>query len=111
MKPRDYLLLFVLIVLCCVSLYFLLPAYGKYRHTRRTVYELRADIERQGREIEKLRREMGALRTDYRAIERVAREKFRWCKEGEMIYRFAPPKRTDSLRSHTTETPQPASQP
>jgi hypothetical protein len=38
-----------------------------------------------------LNRELRELRTDYRAIERVAREKFGMCKPGEEIYHFEEP--------------------
>jgi cell division protein FtsB len=91
MTPRDLVPTAILIILCCVAMYFLLPAYTKYRETRSAVRELEQDLAEQQLEVQRLRRELDALRTDYRAIERVAREKFGLCREGEEIYHFDNP--------------------
>ncbi len=91
MSARDYLSVALLIVLCCAALYLLLPGYTKYRETRTTVRQLRESLAVQDQEIQQLRRELNALRTDYRAIERVAREKFGWCRPEEQIYHFDGP--------------------
>jgi cell division protein FtsB len=50
-----------------------------------------------------LKKELAALRTDYRAIERVARERFGLCREGEEIYHFETPAATEPTRPDTTQ--------
>ncbi len=59
--------------------------------TRESIGLLRTSLDRQAQEIERLNRELRELRTDYRAIERVAREKFGMCLPGEDIYHFEDP--------------------
>ena len=91
MHFRDYFPAALLIVLFCIALYFILPVYTKYRQAQATMSELQRNLAQQELEIGRLRQEIAALRTDYRAIERVAREKFRLCRDDETIYRFEPP--------------------
>jgi cell division protein FtsB len=55
---------------------------------RLAVDKLEESLAAQRQELEELRRELAALRTDHRAIERVAREKFGLCREDEQIYHF-----------------------
>jgi len=108
MRFRDYFPAALMIILSCVVLYFLVPAYTRYKQTRRTVTELQESLEAQELEIQRLRQELVALRTDYRAIERVAREKFGLCREGEKIYHFdAPPGPAPEQRSESPGTPGP----
>lgn len=91
MAFRDYVTVAVLIVLCCVAMYLLLPGYTKYRETRATVRQLKESLAEQDQQIQELRKELSALKTDHEAIERVAREKFGWCSPNEKIYHFDPP--------------------
>ena len=91
MKLRTYIPVLIFVVVCGVALYFTFPAYITYRQTNRTVRRLEGELARQEEDARALRRELTALRTDYRAIERVAREKFGLCREGEKIYHFDPP--------------------
>ena len=90
MKVRDYILAALLVVVLCVGVYVLVPAYVQHRKHRSTIEQLQENLAAKERELAALRRELEALRTDYRAIERVAREKFRWSLEGEKIYHFPP---------------------
>ncbi len=88
MDVRNYLWGTVLLLACGLALYFLLPAYSDYHRTKGDVSELKLSLTMQEHEIQRLQREIRSLRTDYRAIERVAREKFGLCKDGEKIYHF-----------------------
>lgn len=90
---RDYVPAGLLVLLMGVALYFLIPAYTRYRDTKLNVDHLRQSVARQEEDIRRLRDELAALRTDHRAIERVAREKFGWCREDEKIYHFSEPLR------------------
>ncbi len=88
MRSRDYFFAFFLIALACVGAYFLLPAYRDYQATRAETRELQeenAELELQTQDVKSATH---ALQTDQRAVERVAREKFGWCREGEKIYHF-----------------------
>lgn len=88
MKASTVLIVFLL---ACVGLaggVWLGPVYRENRATRESIGLLQTSIERQAQEIERLNRELRELRTDYRAIERVAREKFGMCRPGEEIYHF-----------------------
>ena len=88
MKAKDYVPVILTIVLICAASYFLLPAYMKLRQTRETVRRLQESLNKQELEVQRLRKELADLQTDYRAIERVAREKFGLCREDEKIYHF-----------------------
>jgi cell division protein FtsB len=88
MSIRDCIFTGLLVTLCGAALYLLLPAYTEHRHAAEALSELRRNLAAQELEIQKLRLEMSALRTDYRAVERVAREKFGWCRDNEKVYHF-----------------------
>jgi len=91
-KYANYVFAVAVILLCCGGLYLLVPVFTDYRQTRESLYEIRQELERQDREMQVLKREITALRSDPKAIERVAREKFGLCKDGEKVYHFdAPP--------------------
>ena len=88
MKTRTLLIVFVMVCLGMVGAVWLGPVYRENRATRESIGHLQTSLERQAQEIERLNRELRELRTDYRAIERVAREKFGMCRPGEEIYHF-----------------------
>ncbi len=91
MHFRDYVPAFICILVACAALYFLLPAYTHYRESRMTVNKLEQSLGEQRMEIQRLRKEITDLKHDYRAIERVAREKWGLCRDNETIYHFDPP--------------------
>ena len=91
MKMRTVLILFVMLCLGIAGTVWLGPVYRENRATRESIGHLQASLARQEQEIERLNRELRELRTDYRAIERVAREKFGMCRPGEEIYHFEEP--------------------
>ena len=88
MKKEDILLVIVLIAVSCTALYLIVPRYVERERLRDTVNDLQRRVTEQEQETRRLRREISQLRTDPQAIERVAREKFGWCAEGEKIYHF-----------------------
>ncbi len=88
MRPRNTVTLVVLILIGSAAAYFLIPAYIRDRHSRTDLEEIRTALREQEQKVRRLRAELQALRTDYRAIERVAREKFRLCRPDEEIYQF-----------------------
>ncbi len=67
---------------------WLLPPYQEYRRTRGSLVLKRREVRQNQREKEKLREEILRLQTDDRAVERVARDKFSWCKPNEKVYDY-----------------------
>lgn len=78
-----YVLLGVILVF---SAYLVVPVYKKYRTTQAEVAELNQQLERRRTECLTLREEIHDLEHNSSAIERVAREKFRYSREGEIVY-------------------------
>lgn len=91
LKALVAILVMLLIFLTCASVYVLLPAYFEHQKTQADLADLDKSLEQQRREMRELQKEINALREDHRAIERVAREKFGLCREGEKIYHFDAP--------------------
>lgn len=91
MKMRTLLIVLAAACLGMGGAIWLGPVYRENRATRESIAQLQTSLERQTHEIERLNRELRELRTDYRAIERVAREKFGMCRPGEEIYHFEDP--------------------
>ena len=91
MTVRDWVTALILVLLSGLALYVLVPAYARYRDTKMTIHELEQSLKNQEAELIALKKELASLRTDYRAIERVARERFGLCREGEEIYHFEKP--------------------
>ena len=88
MKITNVALGSLLIAVICCSIYFILPAYTKYREHKRSLQKIEQEVRRRQEEKKALRRDVHALRNNPGAVERVAREKFGWCREGEKIYHF-----------------------
>jgi len=91
MKARTLLVLFAVACLTIAAVVWLGPVYRDNGATRESIAKLRETLDHQAGEIERLNRELRELRTDYRAIERVARERFGMCRPGEEIYHFEAP--------------------
>jgi cell division protein FtsB len=67
----------------------ILPAYQGYSDARQKLHEIDKKLLQQQKDNEVLRVTNQKLKSDSRAIERVAREKFGWSKSGEKIYDFS----------------------
>jgi cell division protein FtsB len=91
MNLRTVMTILVLGCLAAGAVLWLGPVMRENRVTREAIGRLQSSIERQAQEIAQLNRELRELRTDYRAIERVAREQFGLCRPGEEIYHFEEP--------------------
>ncbi|MEI8079886.1 MAG: septum formation initiator family protein [bacterium] len=87
----NVLLLLLAVVVAGVAAYFILPVYFEHRSTKLAIADLDKNLNQQKQEAQELRREIDALKRDTRAIERVAREKFGYCRENEKIYHFDEP--------------------
>ena len=84
----NYVFLALFAALLAVAAAVLAPAQRQYRNAKKDLTDLKTRLESQEQTILEIRREISRLRSDYRAIERVAREKFGYCRDGEKIYHF-----------------------
>lgn len=91
MKAIDYILAVVILLTVCLALYMMVPAHFESRQIRLTLIEVQKNLAEQRNQNLELRQEIEALRKDRLAIERVAREKLGWCRDGEKIYHFDAP--------------------
>lgn len=65
--------------------------YFDLRARRVEIRNLESEIQRLGEENERLQQHIHRLRTDPRAIERIAREEMKLARPGEVIYTLPPP--------------------
>ncbi|MGI5922334.1 MAG: FtsB family cell division protein [Lentisphaeria bacterium] len=86
MTFRDFILVVVLLALAAVAVVVLAPPLAEVRRLRQEIAELQEKQKEQDERFVLMRQEMDALqRGEPRAIERVAREKFGYCRPGEEI--------------------------
>ncbi len=90
-QMQNYAFLVIVGVLLFAGAAVLVPAHQEYREATRDLMEVGEELARQEEQILRIRREINSLKNDYRAIERVAREKFGYCRDGEKIYHFDDP--------------------
>lgn len=85
---KSIIFIEVILVLVVIAISFtqVLPVYQKYRNAERELYDLNTRYERTVNEYHSLLQEIHDLEHTPFAIEKVAREKFRMCREGEQIY-------------------------
>ncbi len=88
MKLLNIFMFFCLVTVLLVGGLVLYPHYCTYRNLRGDLSATEKTLAERQQEVMQLRKEIEDLRKDRRAIERVAREKFGWCREGETIYHF-----------------------
>ncbi|MCK5801228.1 MAG: septum formation initiator family protein [Lentisphaeria bacterium] len=78
---------------------FLLPAYAGVKQEKIKLQESVDNLQRCNQELEKVKLQTDELRTSPIAVERVAREKFGLCREGEKIFHFEKPVATTNTSS------------
>ena len=88
MKSRFYIFSVLMVLAGSVAAYFLVPAYADYRRISKEEERLEQQLAELGIEAQTLEQTIHALINDPQAVERVAREKFGLCREGEQIYHF-----------------------
>ena len=79
----------LLVVVLVVSGILVLPAYRKYKQTKQEVVSLQADLYRVRTEYLTLQQEVHDLQHNASAVEKVAREKYHLCRDGEVIYIYS----------------------
>jgi cell division protein FtsB len=87
-RLQPYLAAAIIIGLCIWGFYLLLPDYTDYAKAQRSLGAVEQSLAAHRSERESLAREIDALKHEPQAVERVAREKFGWCRANEQVYRF-----------------------
>ena len=81
-----YLLLVLVLI---ISGILVLPAYRKYKRTKQDVEMLQADLDRVKGEYLTIQQEVHDLQHNASAVEKVAREQYHLCRDGEVIYIYS----------------------
>ena len=89
----DMQLKYIIIALFAVALIsaagaWVYPSYQKYKQAEKDHNKVQQELIGAKSENEALEKKCHALKTDDKEIERVARDTFSMCKEGEKIYDF-----------------------
>jgi cell division protein FtsB len=105
MKVLNIFLIVSLLLILGIGGLMLTPHYLSYQSLKADLAASEKQLAAQKQEIMQLRQEIENLRGDRREIERVAREKFGWCRDGEMIYHFDS---SGNLGPGTATAPRPA---
>lgn len=89
MPFRDIVLIVVFLLLLGLAFVSLTPAMSNVRELQDELQALQQRHLEQQEEIAQLRREIDALRNgNPQAVERIAREKFGYCRPGEEVFHF-----------------------
>ncbi len=88
MATKHCLIALGIVILLVAAGLWLLPAWQDYCKTRQSVVNIERQLLHHQAENEELRTEIHELKTDPRAIERVARDKFGYCRPREKVYDF-----------------------
>lgn len=91
MKTEQFLFTIACIVVLCTLGYFLFPIYARHKAAVEKQERLELQIMTLDYECRQLEKEIHALNTNPKAVERVARENMGWCRPDEKIYHFDPP--------------------
>lgn len=76
----------LLLVILVFSVSQVVPSYRAYKQAQSELYEMNREYERKLNEYHTLIQEIHDLEHTPFAVEKVAREKFRMCREGEQIF-------------------------
>ena len=68
--------------------YMVYPTYIEYKKTQKELHKIERNLLNRQRVNETFHKNIHKLKSYPRSIERVAREKFGWCRPGEKIYDF-----------------------
>lgn len=90
---KSYLLSVAILLALAAGIALLLPVYRAKQKKQEELYRLRQTLAEKEAERNDRARETEALKNSPPAVEKVAREKFRYAREGETLLEYpAPPK-------------------
>ena len=89
MKKFLQMLFFALLAtIAVVSVVLVFPAFYKYCTIKERRQEAKHEFKKQVNECLVLRHKLSNIEKDTTEIEKIAREKFNYCKTGETVYKF-----------------------
>jgi cell division protein FtsB len=91
-KIFTWLIYAICSILLMISFAIFVLTYDKYKKAKGTVSSLEKELYEKKSEIQRLKKELEALHKDPDAVEKVAREKYTLCEDGEIIYTYTPEK-------------------
>ncbi len=87
-KAVNIVIYLLLIIILVISVCMVLPVYKKYRSAQQEVAEQNRILNSRRAEYIALREEIHSLEHESSAVEKVAREKFHYSREGEIVYLY-----------------------
>ncbi|MFA7230258.1 MAG: septum formation initiator family protein [Victivallaceae bacterium] len=90
-KIVIYFFYLIVVLLIISSAILILPVYQKYQKDRNSLFALKEQAAIKTAECIRLNREVYKLEHSPDAVEKVAREKFGLCREGETVMRYKVP--------------------
>jgi len=90
-RKNNIISLFFYLIAVIVIIFALLliwPVHLKYRKMKANVDSRNEALEKKTAECVKLNKEVQELESEPKAVEKIAREKFNMCKEGEVILKY-----------------------
>lgn len=64
------------------------PSFKRYQAMKARYYDVAEESAKAKSELTRLHQELRALEYDPKAVEKIAREKFNYCEENEIVYKF-----------------------
>jgi cell division protein FtsB len=78
----------LLAVIAVAAVFFVFPAFHKYNTIKKRHLEAKKELNKQTSECLILRKKLNNVENNTTEIEKIAREKFNYCKKGETVYKF-----------------------
>lgn len=91
----PYLFYLVIFLAFLAAGALLLPVYRNYQKKRQELNTLKQSLSEKRSECADLNRQVGALQNSPEAVEKVARETFGYCQDGETIYKYPQPRKNE----------------
>jgi len=89
MKRFLQMLFFALLaVIAVTAVVLIIPAFHKYNTIQKRRQEAKVELKKQTNECLVLQQKLNNIEKNTTEVEKIAREKFNYCKEGETVYKF-----------------------
>jgi cell division protein FtsB len=103
MKRFLQMVFFALLAIIAVAAVVLVfPAFHKYSAIKKRQLEAKKELKKQTNECLILRKKLDNIENNDTEIEKISREKFNYCKEGETVYKFNSKEEAENLSSKTS---------
>ncbi len=89
-KILTWLLLLGCAILFAVGLAILVPKHDKMKKMQDAISSLDGKLALEKAELQRMKEEYRDLHSDPDTVEKIAREKYNLCRNGEIVYRYSP---------------------